>query len=304
MLTWAKILFSSIVDYAGLFPPAKLNLQQVMVNYNRYRLADQSWMLGNLVLPISRLQEFETLLPIFPSEAEQTKFWPLSLIVNEPLESAIAKVQSLNKNNKIAIAALEFPLLSPREIERFLPLLPTEIETYFEIPCSGDLKEYLSVLKETKTSAKVRTGGLKAEAFPTVEQLGQFIWDCAKTGISFKATAGLHHLLPGQYPLTKNQGTSTAAMHGFMNVAVSAAFVYWQKLTFPELLTVLQESSLDNFQFNTQGIHWCDRPLGRRALPERLLNLSELEAARKHFFRSFGSCSFQEPVDELIELLE
>lgn len=294
MFTSAKRLFSSIVDYAGLFPPAKLNLQQVMINYNRYQTANQSWMLGNFVLPISRLEEFESLLAIFPSEAKQTKSWPLSLIVNEPLESAIAKIQSLNKNNKIFIAALEFPILSPREIEKLIPLLPTEIETFFEIPFNDDLKEYLSVIQGTKASAKVRTGGLKNEAFPTVDQVAQFIWDCANTGISFKATAGLHHPLPSEYPLTKASDSPTAKMHGFMNVAISTAFVYGQKLTFPELLIVLQESSLDNFHFNTKGICWC----------EHQLTLSELETARKHFFRSFGSCSFQEPVDELIELLE
>ena len=294
MFTGAKILFSSIIDYAGLFPPAKLNLQQVMINYSRYQMADQNWMLGNLVLPISQWDEFESLLTIVDSENDRNKLWPLSLIINEPVESAIAKIQSLNKNNKILICALEFPLLSPQEIERFIPLLPAEVETFFEIPFSGDLKEYLSVLQGTKTSAKIRTGGLKIEAFSTVDQLAQYIWEFSKTGISFKATAGLHHALPGQYPLTKAPGAPIATMHGFMNVAISAAFVYWQKLTFQELLTLLKESSLNNFQFNTQGIHWC----------KHQLNLSELEATRKHFFRSFGSCSFQEPVDELIDLLK
>ena len=294
MFTGAKVLFSSIVDYAGLFPPAKLDLQQVMVNYNRYRMAYQSWMLGNLVLPISRWEEFESLLPIVVSGDDRNKLWPLSLIINEPVESAIVKVHSLNKNNRIAIAALEFPPLSPREIERLIPILPAEIEAFIEIPFSGEIKEYLLVLQGTQTSAKVRAGGLNSEAFPTVEQLAQFIWDCAKTRISFKATAGLHHALLGEYPLTKAVDSNTAQMHGFINLAISAVFVYGQKLTFPELLTVLKESSFDNFQFNTKGIGWCDRRL----------NPSELEAARKHFFRSFGSCSFQEPVDELIDLLE
>ena len=294
MLASVKTLFSSIVDYAGLFPPAKLSMEEAIGNYARDRIASSHWMLGNFVVPASRLNELEELLLTFPPEDDPTRHWWLSVIISPELESAIAKIKSLNNSDKISIVALEFPPLSPREIERVLPSLPTGIEAFFEIPFSEDLKPYLKVLQGAGpgVSAKIRTGGLNAEAFPTIPQLYQFILACTEAKIPFKATAGLHHPLPGQYPLTYEPDSPSAAMHGFLNVAVSAALIYWHKVTVQEALAVLQESSIDSFQFKADSIIWKDRRL----------DIWELKEARQSFFRSFGSCSFQEPIEYLQEL--
>ncbi len=292
MLASVKTLFSSIVDYAGLFPPAKLTMSEATANYARYQMADHHWMLGNFVLPVSRLNEFEQLLLNLPQEGSKTRQWRLSVIISQELESAIAKIKSLNDNHKIAIAALEFPPLSPRVIEKVLPSLPAEVEAFFEVPYSGDLKTYLTVLQRPGVSAKIRTGGLSAEVFPTISQLYQFIFACAQAQVPFKATAGLHHPLPGNYPLAYEPDSPNGAMHGFVNVAVLAALVYWQKVNVQAALAVLQESAIDGFQFSADSIIWKDRRL----------DIWELQKARQSFFRSFGSCSFQEPIESLKEL--
>ena len=52
-----RVLLGSIVDYAGLFPPARLPLDQAVRNYLRYRSEPESWMLGRFVLPAARLDE-------------------------------------------------------------------------------------------------------------------------------------------------------------------------------------------------------------------------------------------------------
>ena len=78
-------------------------------------------------------------------------------------------------------------------------------------------------------------------------------------------------------------------MHGFLNVAIVAAFIYWQKITLAEGLEILEESASDRFQFQEDGIGWS----------KYQLNISQLEEVRQRFFRSFGSCSFQEPIDDL-----
>src|SRR5262245_12202115 len=52
-----RALLSGIVDYAGLFPPAKLPLDQSIRNYARYRQDPDAWMLGRFICPAARLAE-------------------------------------------------------------------------------------------------------------------------------------------------------------------------------------------------------------------------------------------------------
>src|SRR5271155_5584079 len=54
-----RALLTGIVDYAGLFPPAKLPLDQAIRNYARYRTDPESWMLGRFICPASRLGELQ-----------------------------------------------------------------------------------------------------------------------------------------------------------------------------------------------------------------------------------------------------
>ena len=284
MLTSIKTLLASIVDYAGLFPPAKLDMQQAIANYTQDQTTPYNWMLGRFVLPISRLSEFEALLPGF-----QLQQWSLSLILSKDWQAEIEKMQS---NEKITISSLEFPPLLPAEIEKIIPHLPPGIEAFFEIPLSDNLEAYLAILQNTGAAAKIRTGGITADAFPSVTQLSQSIFSFAEAKLPFKATAGLHHPLRGNYRLTYEPNSDFTIMHGFLNVAILAAFIYWQKIASQQGLELLQESSIKNFQFKEDSITWRDR----------CLSLAEIEQTRKQFFRSFGSCSFQEPIHDLKNL--
>lgn len=262
-----------------------------MTSYAQDKIAPYNWMLDRFVLPASRLQEFEALVPTF-----SLKQWSLSVIISGDMESEIDRVQLLNGRNNIAVTALEFPPLQPQEIKRILPYLPAGVDSFFEIPLSVDLEVYLSVLQHTGASAKIRTGGTTAAAFPSIKQLCECIFSFAEAQVPFKATAGLHHPLPANHPLTSAPDSPSAAMQGFLNVAILAALIYWQKVTPEEGIELLQESSIEGFQFNTDSILWSDSPHKTK------LNLSEIEEARQRFFRSFGSCSFQEPIEDLKHL--
>jgi hypothetical protein len=288
MLASLKALLTSVVDYAGLFPPAKLDLQEAMENYVQDSASSHAWMLSRFVIPAALVPELAELSPAF-----SLKQWSLSAILSG-LELEIEQVRSLNPGDKIAIAALEFSPLVPPEIERVLPALPAGVEVFFEIPCNGNLEPYLNVLRHTGAAAKIRTGGTTTDAFPSVSQLSQCIFSLAAAQVPLKATAGLHHPLPAEYSLTSEPDSPTALMHGFLNVAILAAFAYWQKVTPAEALELLQEVSSHAFQFKEDGICWRDR----------CLDILEIEAARQRFFRSFGSCSFQEPVNDLKHLLD
>ncbi|MCU0534070.1 MAG: hypothetical protein MUD14_09255 [Hydrococcus sp. Prado102] len=282
-----KTLLSSIVDYAGLFPPAQLNMQQAIANYARDKMSPDSWMLERFVLPASRIDEFEEIIATFSLEKRS-----LSVILSGNIELELERIQSISDGGKIAIAALEFPPLPPTDIESIFPNLSAGVDKFFEIPPDADLEAYLSALQYTGAFAKIRTGGVTAEAFPSKTHLSHYIIAFAEAQIPFKATAGLHHPLLGEYRLTYESQSDSARMYGFLNVAILAALAYWQKTTQEEAIALLGESSLDNFIFTEDSIRWRDR----------ILTLSEIETARKNFFKSFGSCSFQEPINDLKQL--
>src|SRR5437870_2468787 len=57
MLASVRALLANVIDYAGLFPPAKLSMDEAIRNYARYRQEPGSWMLGKFICPATRLQE-------------------------------------------------------------------------------------------------------------------------------------------------------------------------------------------------------------------------------------------------------
>src|SRR5713101_2167456 len=57
MLPSLRAMLTGIIDYAGMFPPAKLPLDQAIRNYARYRTEPESWMLGRFICPAARLGE-------------------------------------------------------------------------------------------------------------------------------------------------------------------------------------------------------------------------------------------------------
>ena len=286
MLASVKTLLAAVVDYAGLFPPARLDLQEAMQNYLRYRASDRSWMLGRFVLPIARLQEFEDRLPAM-GEVEP---FPIAAIVSKDWELDLERIESSELRGQGDIAALEFPpLLQPADIESMLPHLPEGVDTFFEIPSFEDSDAYLAALQGTGAAAKVRMGGLDSEAFPNAIQVARVVLTCAELQVPFKATAGLHYPLPARHSLL--DGT-IASMQGFLNLAIAAALAYEQTVSAEEALVILDEATSERFQFDDEGIGWGDLHI----------TLSQIEETRQQLFRSFGSCSFAEPVAELEEL--
>jgi hypothetical protein len=81
-------------------------------------------------------------------------------------------------------------------------------------------------------------------------------------------------------------------MHGFLNVFVAAALVARGHLDDLTLLAILEETDASAFRVEGETIAWRDHAFA----------LADLAAARSGFARSFGSCSFAEPVQDLQHL--
>jgi len=54
-----RTLLAGSIDYAGLFPPASLEMAEAARNYEAYRSGPHSWALGRFILPSARLNEVD-----------------------------------------------------------------------------------------------------------------------------------------------------------------------------------------------------------------------------------------------------
>ena len=296
-----RLLLSTLIDYAGFFPPASLDLPTAVAAYERYSTTPHRWMLGRFVLPLSQLLQFEICLDHLDQQYSAA-FWPLSIILEPSLQALDTLEPWLEKQHRFTISALEFKLGAADAITPLLPHLPPHSDLFFEVPLDSPLTHYLSVLENTRAAVKVRTGGLSTNDFPSVEALAQFMVTCARSRIPFKATAGLHHPLRSWHTLPDG---SPVEMHGFLNLALAAAFAYGYGAAPAEIATLLQIDTLDNLIFSAQEII-CHSPLWSHE-PELStvaghLPLEILAHVRSRYFLGIGSCSFQEPLTELYHL--
>lgn len=154
---------------------------------------------------------------------------------------------------------------------------------YCEIPITKGVE--LDAVKEAGCFAKIRTGGVKPDAIPATSTVADFIIACAERQLPFKATAGLHHPLRAEQNLTYEAGAPRAVMHGFLNVLLASAFAWHGER---QIEPILSETDPSAFRFDEQA-HWRDKSL----------TVEQLQETRGKFMHSVGSCSFEEPVQDL-----
>ncbi|MEQ8786894.1 MAG: hypothetical protein RIC55_11370 [Pirellulaceae bacterium] len=303
-----RALLSGIIDYAGMFPPARLSAEETVHNYLEYRRGEHGWMLGKLVCAYDRLPTVLSLLDSNPLMERDAKV-SLSLVIpsNESvhldgladvLRSKRVEDFLLRFAGRVAIASLELKLQrhSGRSWPPLCPVgsvfhemssnedLRSESETFFM-----DIAKYYSDAKLKNRSPigfKLRTGGLKAADFPSVEQTAFLISGCRVLRIPWKATAGLHQ------PLRRWDASIGVKMYGFLNLACASVLAATHLLQPSVIAEVLRDESIDNFTFDDDGFRWRDLEA----------TISDIVHCRERGFQSFGSCSFEEPIEGLRQL--
>ncbi len=281
------VLMTGLIDYAGLFPPAALDMAQSVANFSSYRRSENAWMLGRFILPLSKLPEFELAAA---DNLDAASPWRLSVLPGTDLHSDLETIAHFNEkfDQRALIDTIEVRASVTAEIERSMSHLHSDLTPYFEIPIAGDPSDLIRVIGEKGGRAKVRTGSTKVDGFPSSSDLARFIRICADEDVPFKATAGLHHPLRSINNLTYEPESPAAMMHGFLNVFIAAAFAQTGMNT-EKLTQLLDEESPDAFQFDRDSIIWR----GEMVVKGHLRNMRNL------FAISFGSCSFEEPLDDL-----
>lgn len=312
-----KVFTNGIIDYAGLFPPASLELGQAFHNFVYYAQAEYSWMLGKFIIPARRLEELAALM----ADMEVSQFIPLSVIGSggstaSEFESAFNSDLSMIND----FLQVHGDIFSVDAYETRLPVDVFEKETNLELielmkMVSGGLEQALAkqtpvffevslpaeyepvIIRAVESIAsinkgcgfKLRTGGTEPKAFPAPEVIAFSIMTCCEFNVPMKCTAGLHH------PIRHYNEEVQAEMHGFMNVFAAGILAYTENFDEAELVEVLTDDDPFGFEFTEEGLVYNEMNVPNE----------EIRRAREEFMLSYGSCSFDEPIEDLkiLELL-
>jgi hypothetical protein len=231
-----------------MFPPASLSSAAAVANYKRYRGGAHAWMLRWLVTSAAELSSI-------PSE-----FDGLLAVLSDTDEPRAAVIET-----------------------KRIPLMEVKAPVYCEVPLRD-----LDLVQQAGCFAKLRTGGVRPDAIPSVPEVAAFIVACAERRLPFKATAGLHHPIRASHPLTYEANAPQAVMHGFLNVFLAAAFAWHGQR---QIEPILAETDATAFHFDERA-RWRNWSL----------DAGQIQEARQRFAHSFGSCSFEEPIQGLESL--
>jgi hypothetical protein len=286
-------LLQGLIDYAGLFPPAALPMVNAVANYAAYQRRADSWALGRLVLPATRLVEFEQALGSLPDTERLGTRWPLSALVGPDWSGDLARVRAFNERHVHGgprVLSLEGKTASAGEVRAFAQAAGGEYEAYCELPLDAGLDDLVGAARDAGARAKIRAGGVTAADFPSPEQVLAFERACAAARIRFKATAGLHHLLRGPAPLTYQPDSDSTTMFGYLNVLLAAA-VLWAGRPESEARRLLLAMGREGLDLDG------DRAIRYAGVS---VSIAEIRRARQQFALAIGSCSFTEPLAEVL----
>jgi hypothetical protein len=310
-----RTLLTGILDYAGLFPPAKLPLDQAIRNHVCYRSQPEAWMLGRFICPAARLAELSPFVEELPTGP------PLAISAlgrggnvrtefHAGLDTDLREVAAFRQRHggRVVVDVLETrlppdglaPVVPGRETRQMIDETADAVDAggvtlFVEVPAGPHWREAaaetlaalgaLNGLRALPATApppvgfKLRCGGVEASAFPPACHVARAL----TAGVPLKATAGLHH------PFPHRDSALDVTMYGFLNVFVAGVLSHVHNLRPDVVESILVDGTPAHFAFDDDGLRWGDWHV----------TTDEVRAARRHAVLSFGSCSFDEPRDDL-----
>ena len=316
-----RALLDDILDYEGLFPPAELSLSQALHNYADYRTEPKAWLLSRFVLPVRQLPDLPPYRSLL-SRGAPYRFSVLGTGGDDPetfLDRFVRDLDVLDAfdaefGGRSQVDRMEIPLpdtlvgAGQTELESFFSsvdrrLVQTgtaKLDLFLRVPTRPASVERLPALcaavaehnsrqalpARSEMGLKLRCGGGTPEDVPSAQQVAALIVACRDAGIAFKATSGL------QRPVRHYDDALDTEMHGFLNLFAGAVLAAEHQLDRDVVETILLEETSSNFRFKKESFSW--RNLGA--------SLEGIRHARESLALSFGSCSFEDPIDNLRDL--
>lgn len=274
----SDILYRDLFDDAALFPPGNAPMSQALPAHRAHRASDHARYVGPFLVPNTRVVELHSTLT---SEEKENTPTPLATVLTVPggAEAIASAVETARAHPTLNLVGLEVPAAPGKAHEVVTQLrhhLPDDVKAFVEISREGDVHTDLAALRDTGHSAKFRTGGVKAEAHPTETELAALLSAAVTAELPYKCTAGLHHAV-------RHTTAEGFEQHGFLNVLLATAAL------------------LDGADVEETARVLADRD--GPALARAADALDDNDAADvRATFRSFGTCSIDEPLEDLTVL--
>jgi hypothetical protein len=285
-----RALLSGAIDYAGLFPPARLDMATAVAEYLAHRGSPDAWALGRFVVPVSGLEALAA--ETGPVAGTDARLIPVTALIGAATADDVDVIERFNRECTVhgaRVDAVEVKAATDTVVRSVLAVIPSRWARYVEIVALGaGTAASLDAIRKGGAFAKVRTGGTTPEAIPTPDRLLDFLVGAARRKLAFKATAGLHYPVRGLHPLTGSADGPSGVMYGYLNLMIAAA-ILWGGGDRSLAREALLESEISAFALNGDALLWHDLRFDGDALGRM----------RNDFCHGFGSCSFREPLDAL-----
>jgi len=295
-----ETLLAKSIDYAGMFPPCSLALEPALQNHAQYVRSSEARMLNTFVLPIEQFDRAKQLLSLFDRAhpLRVAALGPKTVDANaflDALEDADAAICSFSRYDVDLVEVSHLEMVLPHGVDLALVKearsIVRDLPVFWEAPpdraeqTAALLAEHNSDEDAATFGYKLRTGGVTADAFPTSTQIASALVTPATHQLPIKFTAGLHH------PIRQFREEVKTKMHGFLNVLGAAVLAAEHRWDAKQAATMLEDENADSFSFGEDSFAWREWKID----VERL-------RYRRRFVASFGSCSFDEPREDLSAL--
>jgi hypothetical protein len=292
-----RALLDQAIDYAGMFPPCSLALEPALRNQASYVRSSEVWMLNGFVLPVEQfdpttqfLSAFDTHHPLRVAALGQKTTNADTFL--DALYNAHAAIRSFSRYNADLVSISHLEMFLPADVDsaslKGARSIVGELPVFWEAPPEKAertialIAGHNSDQKVATFGYKLRTGGVTADAFPTSVQIARALITPKTHQLPIKFTAGLHH------PIRQFRDEVKTKMHGFLNVLGAAVLAAEHQWDADQAVKMLEDEDPRSFSFTDDFFAWRDWKI----------DTGRLQYQRK-FVRSFGSCSFDEPRDDL-----
>lgn len=269
-------LVRGLVDDAGLFPPEELDMAAAVARHRDDQAAASPVLTHRFVCPVVRFAELRKHLTD-GDRIELIALGPATWTTRREIEAVLDDPRLMLRGFETVLPAGAAEREEMLAVADSLVARVPGLEVYVEVGIRPVHGTDLDLLDGHGHRAKVRCGGVRREMFPSAAELAAFLVASAERGLPFKATAGLHHAI------THTDGTTGFGHFGFLDLVAGTARAL-AGAPVAEVEAALLERDPAAVVEATAGL------------------ATDTAREVRDLFRSFGSCSTSEPVDDLAAL--